>query len=73
MLIYKYTNEKNKKGEIDMLNDEICKLRDKLNRSIEQGEDYSVTYKLSTELDELIVEYYRQLKDKKKKLSIAPV
>ncbi|MBD9158600.1 MAG: aspartyl-phosphate phosphatase Spo0E family protein [Clostridiales bacterium] len=56
-----------------MLNDEICKLRDKLNRSIEQGEDYSVTYKLSTELDELIVEYYRQLKDKKKKLSIAPV
>ena len=56
-----------------MLNEEICKLRDKLNRSIEQGEDYSVTYKLSTELDELIVEYYRQLKDKKKKLSIAPV
>lgn len=70
MNIQKKTNEK---GEIDMLNDEICKLRDKLNRSIEQGEDYSVTYKLSTELDELIVEYYRQLKDKKKKLSIAPV
>ena len=70
MNIQKKTNEK---GEIDMLNDEICKLRDKLNISIEQGEDYSVTYKLSTELDELIVEYYRQLKDKKKKLSIAPV
>ena len=70
MNIQKKTNEK---GEIDMLNDEICKLRDKLNRSIEQGEDYSVTYKLSTQLDELIVEYYRQLKDKKKKLSIAPV
>ena len=70
MNIQKKTNEK---GEIDMLNDEICKLRDKLNRSIELGEDYSVTYKLSTELDELIVEYYRQLKDKKKKLSIAPV
>ena len=70
MNIQKKTNEK---GEIYMLNDEICKLRDKLNRSIEQGEDYSVTYKLITELDELIVEYYRQLKDKKKKLSIAPV
>ena len=30
-----------------MLNDEICKLRDKLNKSIEQGEDYSIIYKIS--------------------------
>ena len=45
-----------------MLNDEICKLRDKLNKSIEQGEDYAITYKLSIELDELITKYY---KDKK--------
>ena len=73
MVIYEYTKENKRKRRDCMLNDEICKLRDKLNRSIEQGEDYSVTYKLSTELDELIVEYYRQLKDKKKKLSIAPV
>ena len=29
-----------------MLNDEICKLRDKLNKSIEQGDDYNITYKL---------------------------
>jgi len=43
-----------------MLNDEICKLRDKLNKSIEQGDDYSVTYKLSVELDELIAEYYKK-------------
>ncbi len=42
-----------------MLNDEICKLRDKLNKSIEQGDDYSITYKLSVELDELIAKYYR--------------
>ena len=35
-----------------MLNDEICKLRDKLNNSILTGQDYSVTYKLSVELDE---------------------
>lgn len=49
-----------------MLNDEICKLRDKLNKSIENGEDYSVTYELSIELDELIAQYYRKLQDDKK-------
>lgn len=42
-----------------MLNDEICKLRDKLNKSIEIGEDYSITYELSIKLDELISEYYK--------------
>ena len=57
----------NKKGEKDMLNDEICKLRDRLNKSIEQGDDYSVTYQLSVELDDLIAEYYEDLKDSKKK------
>ena len=59
---------KNKKGEIDMLNEEICKLRDKLNKSIEDGDDYAITYKLSIELDELIAKYYRDLKSDKKKL-----
>ena len=53
-----------------MLNDEICKLRDKLNKSIEQGDDYSITYQLSVELDELIAKYYKELKDSKKKLMI---
>lgn len=53
-----------------MLNEEICKLRDKLNKSIENGEDYAVTYKLSIELDELIAEYYRNLKNGKKKLVV---
>ena len=43
-----------------MLNDEICKLREKLNESIIQGEDYSITYRLSVELDELIAKYYRK-------------
>ena len=47
-----------------MLNEEICKLRDKLNKSIENGDDYSITYKLSIELDELIAKFYR---DRKKK------
>lgn len=45
-----------------MLNDEICKLRDKLNKSIEKGEDYKITYKLSVELDELIAQYYKARK-----------
>ena len=30
-----------------MLNDEICKLREKLNDSIVSGQDYSITYKTS--------------------------
>ncbi len=50
-----------------MLNDEICKLRDKLNKSIEQGSDYSVIYQLSVELDELIAKYYEESKNNKKK------
>lgn len=54
-----------------MLNDEICKLRDKLNKSIEQGDDYSITYQLSVELDELIAQYYEELKESKKKLAWA--
>ena len=43
-----------------MLNDEICKLRDKLNQSIIDGKDYSYIYKLSVELDELIAKYYKE-------------
>lgn len=53
-----------------MLNEEICKLRDKLNKSIENGDDYKITYKLSIELDELIAKYYKDLKNSKKKLVI---
>ncbi len=45
-----------------MLNDEICRLRDKLNESIVTGKDYSIIYQLSIELDELITEYYRNNK-----------
>ncbi len=51
-----------------MLNDEICKLRDKLNKSIEQGEDYSIIYQLSIELDELIAKHYKELKENNGKL-----
>ena len=60
MVIYSCTEEKfEKKERCKMLNDEICKLRDKLNKSIENNEDYSVIYKLSVELDELIAKYYK--------------
>ena len=44
-----------------MLNDEICKLRDKLNESIVTVQDYNIIYQLSIELDELIAEYYRNI------------
>ena len=59
MLFLKYTEEK-KEGEsvIMLLDDKICKMREKLNNCISNGEDYSVIYKLSVELDELIAQYY---------------
>ena len=41
-----------------MLNEEICKLRDKLNKKIEENADYDEIYKISVELDELISKYY---------------
>ena len=43
-----------------MINEEICKLREKLNESIEKKKDYSVIYKISVELDELIVKFYKE-------------
>ena len=41
-----------------MLDDKICELRNKLNKSISDGEDYSIIYKISVELDELIAQFY---------------
>ena len=53
--------KKSEKGEcMNMLNKQILKLREELNNSIINGADYEVIYKLSTELDELIVKYYKQ-------------
>ena len=42
-----------------MLNDEICKLRDKLNKSIVEKESYEKILELSVELDELIAKHYQ--------------
>ncbi len=41
-----------------MLNDEICRLRDELNKSIEEEKDYEIIYKISVKLDKLISEFY---------------
>lgn len=43
-----------------MLDEKICKKREELNKSIETKQDYSITYKISVELDELITEYYQE-------------
>lgn len=43
-----------------MINDEICKLRDKLNKSIEDGEAYDVICQLSVELDQLIAQFMEE-------------
>lgn len=49
------TKEKYTKKESGyMLNEKICKLREELNQSILTNQDYSITYQLSVELDELI-------------------
>lgn len=41
-----------------MIEQEITKLREKLNKSIEDDEKYEIIYQLSIELDELIAKYY---------------
>ncbi len=51
-----------------MLNEEICKTRDRLNKSIENNLDYNIIYKISVELDILIAKFY---KEKIKKEAIA--
>ena len=44
---------------IGLINKKICKLREKLNKSIQNGENYDKIYEISIELDELITEYYK--------------
>lgn len=43
-----------------MLNEKICKLRDELNKKIEENAEYEIIYNLSLELDKLIAEYYKK-------------
>ncbi len=51
-----------------MINEDICKLRDELNKKIEDGADYDEIYKISTDLDELIAKYYDETKYNTKKV-----
>ncbi len=44
-----------------MINEKICILREKLNQSIQNGEEYEVIYEISIELDKLIAEYYKNV------------
>ena len=43
-----------------MIDKQILKLREELNNSIINGEDYETIYKIRVELDELIAEYYKK-------------
>lgn len=42
-----------------LIDEKICILREKLNNSIQNGDDYEVIYEISVELDDLIAEFYR--------------
>jgi len=46
-----------------MVEEEIKKIRDKLNKSITNDEKYETIYKLSVELDELITKFYLENKN----------
>lgn len=52
-----------------MLEEEIQIKRKQLNESIEKNGKYEDVYRLSVELDELITEFYKESKEKKKKES----
>lgn len=43
---------------IVLIDEKICSLREKLNKSIQDGEDYDIIYDISVKLDDLIAEYY---------------
>lgn len=45
-----------------MLEKEINELRETLNKAIIKNEDYSLIYNISTQLDDLIAQYYRESK-----------
>lgn len=46
-----------------MLNEKICKLREELNKSIQNGEDYEKIYTISVKLDKLIAKFYENVEE----------
>lgn len=53
-----------------MLEEEIQIKRKQLNESIEKNGKYEEVYRLSVELDDLITEFYKESKEKKKNKNI---
>ena len=53
-----------------MLEEEIQIKRKLLNESIEKNGKYEEVYRLSVELDDLITEFYKESKEKKKNKNI---
>lgn len=49
-----------------MLLNDIDKLKIKLEKQIQDQESYDEIYKTSVEIDELLVEYYKELKKENK-------
>ncbi|MEG1705434.1 MAG: Spo0E family sporulation regulatory protein-aspartic acid phosphatase [Clostridia bacterium] len=43
-----------------MIEEKIIKLRDKLDRQINKNEKYEKIYETSSQIDKLIVEYYKK-------------
>ncbi|WIV11250.1 Spo0E family sporulation regulatory protein-aspartic acid phosphatase [Proteiniborus sp. MB09-C3] len=51
--------------------DEITNMRDKLNKSIMEDRDYEQIYRLSTQLDDLIVLFYQTETNERKKIKVS--
>ena len=49
-----------------MIEEKIQRKRKQLNESIEKNKKYEDVYKLSVELDELIAEFYKESKEKRR-------
>ena len=50
-----------------MLEEKISKKRKELDESLQTHQDYSTTYRLSVELDDLIAEFYKTAKERSEK------
>lgn len=53
-----------------MLEEKIQKKRKQLNESIEKNGKYEDVYRLSVELDDLIAEFYKEAKEKRRAKNI---
>ena len=70
MIILKYKRKSSKKEEMYMIEDKIKTKRKQLNESLEKDGKYEDIYRLSVELDELITEFYKDSKEKRRMKTI---